>query len=124
KNADPAKKHESPSQMDYLIREISTPRCKYYLNKSPNLVVDGEDIKGLPYDMLFEKLTSGLEFRPEHPGDHINIWDFNRLKQCGNRVGFKHIVRSKPGGCVSLAMQGSDMDRTYPRMSLYVDMVK
>jgi len=107
--------------MDYLIRELSTPRCKYYVNRLPYLVIDGQQINDLPYDRLFDELTNGLKFRPEHPGDHINIWDCARLEQIGKFAGFERIIRSKPGGSVAAAMQGSDMDRTHRQMSLYYE---
>lgn len=124
KNADPEKISYEPSQMDFFIREISTPKCEYYINRQSQLEVDINTIKDLSYQQTLEKLTNGLQFRPEYPGDHINAWDFYKLKEIGQCVGFTHIIRSKPGGSVSLEMQGSDMDRTYPEMSLYVDMVK
>lgn len=124
KNVDKKAFASLPSQMDFYIREVSTPRSKYYLNRLQALELDSIDIQGLAYKEILEKLTSDLEFRLDYPGDHINAWDYYRLKKIGEVAGFTQIIRSKPGGSVSLAMQGSDMDRTHPQMSLYIDMVK
>ena len=124
KNARQLEDIPSPNQIDFFIREISTPRSKFYINRITKLEKDGTEMLDLPYELICKELTSGLSFRKEYPGDHINAWDFSRLRDWGKNVGFRKIIRSKPGGSVSLAMQGPDMDLTHPQMSLYVDMVK
>ena len=65
-----------------------------------------------------------LTFREKHPGDHINIHDYDSLYEKGIAAGFSKIVESKKNGSVSIAMQGDEFDKTAPQMSLYVDMVK
>jgi hypothetical protein len=110
--------------MDYLLRELSTPRSIFYVNNIPSQAIRGDDIKHWSYEDVVNMLPQNLNFRREHPGDHINIWDFERLQNIGRQAGFSCIIRSKPGGSVSQEMQGPDMDKTHPQMTLYVDMVK
>jgi len=114
----------TPEQMDFFIREISTPRSRFYMYRDPNQVYSGKDVEDLSYEEALRQLTDRITFRQDYPGDHISGWDFERLHRMGKQAGFRHILRSKPGGSVSLAMQGTDMDLTHPQMTLYVDMVK
>jgi len=107
-----------------MIRELATPKCRFYANRIPSLLVNPANIKKLNYSDVINELQKDLVFRQEYPGDHINSWDFDRLNKIGQQVGFAHIIRSKPNGSVSLAMQGPDIDKTHPQMSLYVEMIK
>ena len=111
-------------QYDYLIREFSTPKCKFYLNKISNDLPKIDELKKLNYEELKERLKKDLIFRENYPGDHINIHDFDSLYKKGILAGFKKIIESKKNGSVSIAMQGSEFDITSPQMSLYVDMIK
>jgi SAM-dependent methyltransferase len=115
---------DSCSQYDYLLRELATPRMRFYNNNIPKKVLTPEQSRSLYYEELVETLKNGLEFRMEHPGDHINNWDFNRLNNLGRNVGFKHVIESKYRGSVSESMNGLEFDRTHPQMSLYVEMIK
>jgi len=110
--------------MDYLIRELSTPRSVFYVNHIPTMIIKGEEIQDLSYEKIKKCLIQNLSFRKEHPGDHINAWDFKELQDIGQKIGFKNIIRSKPGDSISYDMQGYDMDKTHPQMTLYVEMVK
>jgi SAM-dependent methyltransferase len=111
------------TQGDYLIRELASPRMRFYRNRIPSQVVGPEVVAG-SYDRVVMQLRSDLTFRSELPGDHINNWDFARLQKLGRAVGFGRIIRSKPGGSISRVMQGPDIDLNAPQMSLYVDFVK
>ena len=111
-------------QYDFLIRELSTPNCRFYNNKLAGKGLDKGHLKGLSYGDLKATLREGLALRAAHPGDHINIWDFESLKVLGLMVGFSHVIESKQRGSVSSMMQGIQFDKTAPQMSLYVDMVK
>lgn len=115
---------EVPDQFDYFIREISTPRSRFYKNQIAGSAPDKQMIASVEYPKIRELLTSNLKFRVNCPGDHINAWDFEKLKSYGLSAGFKRILKSKPGGSVSFEMQGEDMDLTAPNMSLYVEMIK
>lgn len=115
---------EKIEQYDFLLRETSTPRCQYYVNKISKNTLPPADIKGLSYKEFKEKVRTGLVFRKEYPGDHINVWDFMELKEIAQKANFKHIVESKYKGSVSAAMRNIWFDKTAPQMSLYIDFVK
>jgi len=116
--------YSNPQPMDFFIREISTRRSKFYVNSVSEMEREGTDLEGLTYTAVREELTRDLTFEVEHPNEHINAWDFSRLQKIGEAAGFSSVIRSKAGASVSKAMQGPDMDTTFPLMSLYVDMVK
>ena len=110
-------------QYDYLIREVSTPNCKYYKNKINNNL-NISNLKKLNFRDFKKVIVKNLVFRPEHPGDHINLHDFETLYEKGNNAGFSHILESKKLGSISIDMQEEEFDKTAPQMSLYVEMVK
>ena len=112
----------SLNQCDFLIREIATPKLKYNFNKIENYIetVNFEDDKSI----VLSRLCSGLKFRADYPGEHINYWNYDKICELGRKVGFAHIILSKYQGSVSLAMTGNDIDTTSPNISLYVDLVK
>lgn len=111
------------STSDYLTRELATPKMRQYRNRVSDSV-SAFDVPSRPYADLMSSYRDGLIFRVEHPGDHINNWDFDRLASLGREVGFRHIIESKCQGSISKEMQGEDFDRTAPQMSLYVDFMK
>jgi SAM-dependent methyltransferase len=111
------------TQSDYLTRELATPKMRFYRNRQAN-AVDQFEVSARPYEELMCGYRDGLSFRSEHPGDHINNWDFDRLEALGRRVGFAQIIESKCHGSISREMQGEEFDRTAPQMSLYVDFMK
>ncbi len=104
---------------------MATPKCQYYINRLENeYIADDQILDQLSYEDLCMKMSAGLAFRLAHPGDHISTWDYSRLAALGRTAGFSRIIRSKPRGSISLALQGSDIDKTHPEMSLYVEFVK
>jgi SAM-dependent methyltransferase len=113
---------ETVTQLDYLIREIATPKCRFYKNQKYQL--KNVDSVFHDYQKTMIEMSKGIEFDPIQPGDHINYWDFERIRDLALASGFSWIINSKPGASVSIDLQGSDMDKTCPQMSLYVDCVK
>lgn len=111
-------------RFDFLIRELSTSKCKIYNNAVESTVLSSKDCEGLPYSELIELARESVVFRDAFPGDHINIWDFERLELLGKEVGFAHVIESKQHGSVSASMQGCKFDKKAPQMSLYVDLVR
>lgn len=111
-------------QLDYLIREFSTPFCRFYNNKINNDLPDNTELKKLNYKEFINILRNKLTFRHEHPGDHINVFDYEILYNFAKNSGFKHVIESKKQGSVSIDMQGLEFDKTEPQMSLYVEMIK
>ena len=81
-------------------------------------------IEQYEYDELMVELREGGVFSDAQPHFHINNWDFNRILKLSEKTNFSSAVLSKPGGSISGEMQGVDIDRTHPEMSLYVDLVK
>ena len=93
------------------MREFSTQKCKYYDNSVENLILDREHSEDLSYHALREQAVKDVMFRSEHPGDHINVWDFERLEEAGLKAGFSHVVESKQHGSLSPVMQGCKFDK-------------
>lgn len=112
------------SQLDFLIRELATPRFRYNRNKIPGLELKPTDIENLNYQELIKFLSNTLTFRDQSPGDHINFWDIDRVSALGAACGFSHVIESKQFGSVSAEMSNLKFDRSAPNMSLYVDLVK
>ncbi len=82
------------------------------------------DVRNSPYIELMQRLRENGVFDPAKSSRHINNWDFSRIAELGNRMGFKGIYNSKCQGSISPMLQGTDMDLTHPEISLYVDLVK
>ena len=111
-------------QFDFLIRETATPRMRFYRDKLRSKVLKIDDLKKLEYQEFCKLIKKDLFFRENHPGDHINNWDFRRLKEIGERIGFNYIIRSKYRGSVSIDMQSNEFDKTASQMTLYVEFIK
>lgn len=112
------------SQYDFLLRELSTPKMRFYKNKINNKLIQIEKAKELSYEELCEELKKDLNFRADHPGDHINNWDFERIKKIAISNGFGLVIRSKHRSSIVKEMRGKDFDKSHPYMSLYVECVK
>jgi hypothetical protein len=69
-------------------------------------------------------LLARLEFDANDPGGHINLWDYDHIREMGIRIGFRRVIESKPGGSISATMQGPEFDLREPQMSLYVDLMR
>ena len=110
-------------QSDFLIRELATPKMRFYRNSLAN-TLGPFNVAETDYETLSESLRSDLIFRSDHPGDHINNWDFKRVEKLGKSLGFSHVIESKHCGSVSARMQSGDFDQSNPQLSLYVDLVK
>tara|TARA_Y100000991_G_C21943318_1_gene336304 strand:- start:366 stop:1187 length:822 start_codon:yes stop_codon:yes gene_type:complete len=117
-------KWEKVCQYDFLMRELASPRMRFYKNKINAKVMNVDNLKKFQYSELSEMVKEDLSFREEHPGDHINNWDFERFKAIGDKIGYEFILRSKFRGSVSKEMRSFDFDKTRPNMSLYVEFIK
>ena len=114
---------KSLKQIDYFIKMIATPKSPYYKNKIINESKNIEFDKNT-YQEMVNSLTTDLTFRYKFPGDHINYWDFKKVKSFGNNSGFTNIIESKHLASVSEIMRRSEFDKKAVMMSLYVDLVK
>jgi len=63
-------------QYDFLVHELSSPRCRYSVRRIPEAVETNDTLQGLDYESLKDFLRTGLTYRRTHPGDHINCWDY------------------------------------------------
>jgi len=125
RQASPGQLPSTPGPKDFYLREIATPRSPYYQYQLVGLTIEPDHpVWHKDYENASASLVKPLQYRVDHPGDHISYWDYDRLFAAGKAAGFSRVIRSKPGGSVSRAMQGSDIDQTHPNMSLYVDLVK
>ena len=120
------RKAVSPSQVDYLVREIATPKFPEYVNAIES---DREDytacFKTMGMNEFLEHMTSGLVFRKDFPGDHINWWTFAKARDMLTSAGFSVVIRSKYLGSMCRAMcNPAKFDVTCPCMSLYVEAMK
>ena len=113
-----------PSPLDYLIREVATPKLMGYKN-SIETKCFMKEFESLSMDDFLQEITKNLYFRKEFPGDHINFWTFDKMKKKLANAGFSIIIRSKWNGSIFKEMQCPEkFDLTYPNMSLYVECVK
>ena len=101
-----------------FVDEVATHRStkeNFGLNKN---------INDINYDDLMAEFRKDGVFDPKEPGRHINSWDFKRLSQYSEKIGYSQIILSKFWGSSSPEMQGKDMDLTHPEMSIYVEFKK
>lgn len=119
-NTDPTAR---PRRSDFFVREVATPNCALYRYRRNEVSYD-DSLFESDFDTAIATVGRDLEFTTELPGDHINVWTYAKINHFANAAGFTRIVRSKRGGSVSSVMQHDDFDRTCPKMSLYVDIVK
>ncbi|MDR1916163.1 MAG: class I SAM-dependent methyltransferase [Synergistaceae bacterium] len=116
----------TPSPVDFLVREIATPRCNFY--RYAQNPIDKRNleqkIKSLTKDEFLDYLVDGLEFRAEYPNDHISWWNYDKCKKFLIKAGFKRIFSSKYRGSVTPYMCSKEFDRTRPNMSCYIEAIK
>ncbi len=90
----------------------------------PRDLLDAEDVERrfrmLPRVEFLDGVCDGLLYNPEHAGEHINWFDFEKLSGMLRAAGFRKVLRSVPGGSVFPEMQDRRFD-TRPHYSLHVD---
>lgn len=117
-------KQFEPRNIDYLVREVATPKLLNYVSSINNIdYIESFQKMGM-YD-FFEYLTKDLKFRENAIGDHINYWTFEKAKNKLLESGFTTILRSKWAASICKEMQlKSKFDLVHPYMSLYVEAIK
>lgn len=116
----------TPVPLDYLVREIATPRCKQYIKRTTPLPESELEAAFQTMEMndFLNFIVRGLSFRADAPGDHIQWYSFEKLNALLQRAGFT-VLRSGFGGCVHPEMQDvAIFDTKSPMLSLYVDAIK
>ena len=110
--------------IDFLIREIATPKLNGYINS----ICDNDytmEFNKLKMEDFLELMKKNLFFRSDFVGEHINYWTYNKMRNMLERAGFTFIMKSKCHGSLSKYMQNPGyFDTTHPQMSLYVEAVK
>ena len=78
-----------------------------------------------PMEEGLDFFTKQCEFNANHPGNHINWWDYRKLESFLREAGFKTIYRSGYGQSLFAPMRDTDFfDNTHPTLSIYVEAVK
>ena len=69
--------------------------------------------------------TKQCKFNAEHPGNHINWWDYDKLHSFLKEAGFNTIYRSGYGQSLFAPLRDTTLfDNTHPAISLYVEAIK
>lgn len=111
--------------VDYLVREVATPKLKGYVNAIDGGVDVSREFDNMPMVEFLDFLTNDLEFRNDYVGDHINFWTYEKMKEMLQHAGFDIVIRSKWHASVCRYMENLGyFDKTAPHMSLYVEAVK
>jgi SAM-dependent methyltransferase len=110
------------TNLDFLVREIATPKCRHYLNKTHD--VSNDSLGKLDYESLMNELTRNLKFNPKFPGNHINWWDIDKIRRFFSDFDTK-VIHSRMEASIFKPMQDIRFfDSTAPWMSVYVDIIK
>ena len=114
------------SQIDFLVREIATPKYMNYVHAIDDKAKDfSVEFQNMSMYEFLNFITSDLTYRKDFPGDHINYWTYEKVKDMLINAGFDFVVRSKYMGSMCPDMcNPAKFDVTYPGMSLYVEAMK
>lgn len=128
--SDAIAKHGPLKSLDKWLYHLATPRSpysktpceqKYYSHQLEELI---EKYKPEPM-LIWDELTSGLEFNLDFPGDHLSWWNADKLSSCLSDCGFSRVKVSAYGQSSSVFMRDLEyFDTTYPQISLYVEAIK
>ncbi len=112
---------------DFLVREISTARCRFFENEIEPLYpkIIREKINQLDDEAFLQWMVEKNTFDSENPQFHINYWTFEKLKKLCNEVGFTTVYHSGFGQSLSPPLTNTKIfDNTHPKMSLYLEAIK
>ena len=109
---------------DFLVREISTARCRFFENEieplQPKII--REKINQLDDETFLQWMVEKNAFDGENPQFHINYWTFEKLKKLCNDAGFTTVYHSGFGQSLSPPLTNTKIfDNTHPKMSLYLE---
>jgi predicted SAM-dependent methyltransferase len=112
---------------DYFVREVATPRCRFYKNQK--LPLQPEEVRE-KYNLLnqFDFLNwvkHPLIFDSNQPGDHINWWDETKIFEFLKKAGFEEVYPSRLGQSRFAPMRDQNyFDNNFSMLSLYVEAIK
>jgi len=109
---------------DFLVREISTARCRFFENEieplDPKII--RKKINQLDSENFLQWMVEKNTFDSNNPQYHINYWTFEKLKKLCNEAGFTTIYHSGFGQSLSPPLTNTKIfDNTHPKMSLYLE---
>jgi len=113
--------------VDFLAMRVGgSDKVRKHLLDPNNSDIDYlDDFASLDMDNFLIKLTKDRVFNYIIPGDHINYWTFEKIKERLVNAGFVNIIRSVNGGsCCQEMKHPGKFDITWPQESLYVEAVK
>jgi len=109
---------------DFLVREISTARCRFFENdiEPLNPKVIREKLNQLDNEKFLQWMVEKNTFDSNNPQFHINYWTFEKLKNMCEKAGFSTIYHSGFGQSLSPPLTNTKIfDNTHPKMSLYLE---
>lgn len=123
----------------FVVRETATARSRYlggthsmarFSTPEANPKFIEETIierafREMPKVDFLNWLTNDLCFDPNHSGDHLNWWNYDKIRDAMILAGFKEIFPSSCGASCSAPMRDfNHFDNTRPMMSIYVEAIK
>tara|TARA_B100000945_G_scaffold49632_2_gene35279 strand:- start:1426 stop:2274 length:849 start_codon:yes stop_codon:yes gene_type:complete len=109
---------------DFLIRELSTARCRFFDNVKDPLYPKEvrEKMEKLEEKEFLEWIVEKNVFDDKFANYHINYWSFEKLKEMCIKAGFSKIYHSGFGQSLSPPLTNTKLfDNTHPKMSLYFE---
>lgn len=123
----------SKSPYEWSIEEKWISRFaneKVIHDKTPsNFKICSEEIKNIVSSNDFENahdiIIQDLEYKPEYSFNHINWYNFQKIRDLGSKIGFSKTFKSGYLQSISPFMRiEGHFDTTWPQMSLYIDLIK
>ena len=109
---------------DFLIRELSTARCRFFENSNDPLhpLEVRDKMEKLEDNDFLEWIVEKNSFDDKFANYHINYWNFEKLKKMCIEAGFSNIYHSGFGQSLSPPLTNTKLfDNTHPKMSLYFE---
>ena len=109
---------------DYLVREISTARCRFFENNMEplNPKIMRKKMNQLDNEKFLQWMVGKNTFDSNNPHFHINYWTFEKLKNFCNEAGFTTVYNSGFGQSLAPPLTNTKIfDNTHPKMSLYIE---
>ena len=109
---------------DFLIRELSTARCRFFENSNDPLhpLEVRDKMEKLEDNDFLQWIVEKNSFDDKFANYHINYWNFEKLKKMCIEAGFSNIYHSGFGQSLSPPLTNTKLfDNTHPKMSLYFE---
>jgi len=112
---------------DFLVREISTARCRFFEKVDEPLYPEKikEKMNELSDEKFLQWMVEKNVFDKRNPQFHINYWTYEKLSNMCIKAGFTTSYNSGFGQSLSAPMTNTKLfDNTHPVMSLYLEVRK